>query len=121
MDDGSALMLFEIRRDDGTTEPTSSGTFVYPDGTTEALKLADWQIDETDMWRSDKSGGDYPSEWTIAIPKLDLTISGLPKMPDQELQTSSGSYWEGSVRFTGERAGSAINAEGYVEMTGYAR
>lgn len=121
IDDGSALMLFQIRREDGSIEPTSSGTFVYPDGTTESLALADWEIEVLDTWRSDGTDSDYPSEWTLTIPKLELSISGAPKMADQELRTSSGAYWEGAVRFGGERGGSAVSAEGYIEMTGYAR
>ena len=37
LDDGSDLMVFRLRRQDGTVDPQSSGTLVEPDGTTRAL------------------------------------------------------------------------------------
>jgi predicted secreted hydrolase len=29
------------------------------------------------------------------------------------------SYWEGAVRFHGTEAGTEVNGQGYLEMTGY--
>jgi hypothetical protein len=52
LDDGSALMLFQIRREDGSLEPASSGTFILPDGSTQPLSLEDWELEVLDTWTS---------------------------------------------------------------------
>lgn len=118
-DDGTGLMLFEIRQADGTIEPYSSGTWIDSDGTTTALSFGDWTMTQTDTWRSSETGTRYPVGWTLDVPKLDLSISGGGLMPNQELNLTSGSYWEGAVGFDGTLAGQPTAAKGYMEMTGY--
>ncbi len=119
-DDGSALMLFQIRQPDGRIEPASSGTFINPDGSTVALKRDDWTLAMTDTWRSPDTAAQYPVAWQLAIPKIEMTIDGRAKMNNQELVLNSAAYWEGAVQFAGERAGEDVSAVGYIEMTGYA-
>ena len=44
-------------------------------------------------------------------------------MRDQELTLTRSmrvSYWEGSVKMEGHKAGRAVEGVGYVELTGYA-
>jgi predicted secreted hydrolase len=118
-DDGTALMFFQIRRQDGNPEPESSGTFIAADGTTAHLSREEWQLEVLDTWTSPTSGGQYPAGWRIVIPSLELEIEGRPLMANQELNVSSV-YWEGAVSFAGSRAGQSIAGRGYVEMTGYA-
>jgi predicted secreted hydrolase len=119
LDDGSSLMLFEIRREDGSLEPYSSGSFVAADGMVRPLALGDWQLEVLDTWRSPHSGADYPAAWRLTIPELELVLEGQAQMADQELNVST-IYWEGAVKFAGERAGEPLTAQGYLEMTGYA-
>ena len=118
-DDGSALMFFQIRRADGRLEPESSGTYIFPDGTTQALDREAWQLTVTDTWVSPNNGAEYPAGWQISIPELDLEIEGRPLMNNQEL-TVSTTYWEGAVEFSGNIGDQAIEAKGYIELTGYA-
>jgi len=120
LDDGSALMLFQIRREDGALEPLSSGSFIAADGAVTPLALADWRLTVTDTWRSPTSGGEYPAGWRITVPGLELELEGRPLMPNQELNVST-IYWEGASAFTGARAGRPVTAKGYVELTGYAQ
>jgi predicted secreted hydrolase len=120
LDNGMALMFFQIRRQDGTLEPVSGGTFVYADGTTQHLTAADWRLEILDTWTSPTSGAVYPAGWRIHIPAVELELEGRPLMPNQELNVST-TYWEGAVRLNGTLAGEAVVAEGYIEMTGYGR
>lgn len=119
MDDGSALMFFQIRRDDGSLEPASSGTFIYPDGRTRHLTREDWQLEVLDSWTSPISGATYPAGWLITIPAIGLELTGRPLMSDQELNVSTV-YWEGAVSFDGVIDNRPVTARGYIEMTGYA-
>jgi predicted secreted hydrolase len=119
LDDGSALMFFQIRRADGSLEPASSGTFVFPDGRTTHLSRESWQLEVLDTWKSPTSGAEYPAGWRITVPDLELALEGRPLLADQELNVSTV-YWEGAVTFAGSRAGRPLTAVGYIELTGYA-
>ncbi|MFO8112790.1 MAG: lipocalin-like domain-containing protein [Desulfosalsimonadaceae bacterium] len=118
-DDGTALMFFQIRREDGTLENASSGTFIDVDGAARRLEKADWHVEVLEKWKSPGTGAVYPVKWRMEIGPIDLMISGGALMSDQEINVSTV-YWEGAVAFSGTRAGNQVNAEGYVEMTGYA-
>ena len=117
-DNGSSLMFFQIRREDGTLEPYSSGSFIAADGTVTHLTREDWSLAVLDEWTSPTSGATYPAGWRIEIESLDLLLEGRPLMPNQELSVSTV-YWEGASEFSGTLAGQPVSALGYVEMTGY--
>ncbi|MEM9908330.1 MAG: lipocalin-like domain-containing protein, partial [Cyanobacteria bacterium P01_D01_bin.44] len=88
LDDGSALMLYGLRKDDGTIADVSSGTYVSADGKTQSIDPADWQIDVLNTWRSPTSKAEYPAQWHIEIPKLGIVLDGKSLMPNQELNIS---------------------------------
>ncbi len=119
LDNGGALMLFQIRREDGSLEPMSSGSYITPEGEVVDLRLGDWSLEILDTWRSEASGGAYPAGWWLVIPALDLELEGRPLMPNQELNIST-TYWEGAVSFSGSIGNTPLSAKGYIEMTGYA-
>lgn len=112
LDDGRELMLFQIRRQDGTLDPASEGTLVAADGGTERLAQSDLALEVTATWKSPR-GAVYPAGWRLRMPHhgLDLTIT--PLVADQELDVSFR-YWEGAVTATGSATG-----RGYVELVGY--
>jgi predicted secreted hydrolase len=118
-DNGTALMLFQIRNEDGSIEPFSSGSFIDTDGSVTLLSHEQWELTVLDTWTSPDSGATYPAGWRLEIPDLDLRLEGRPLMPNQEL-TVSTVYWEGAVGFEGMLGDTAVRAQGYVEMTGYA-
>ncbi len=119
MDDGSELMVFQIRRDDGSVDMFSSGSWISAEGDVTRLGREDFRIEVLDNWRSPDSGATYPARWTISVPKLDLRLSVEPYLSDQELDVSYA-YWEGAVRVAGTRAGRQLAGHGYAELTGYA-
>jgi predicted secreted hydrolase len=119
LDDGTDLMVFQIRRDDGTVDPFSSGSLINPDGTTRHLIRDAFEVEVGDTWRSPRSGARYPMRWAVRVPDADLELQVEPHVKDQELDLSY-TYWEGAVSFTGEHEGKAVAGDGYVEMTGYA-
>ena len=120
LDDGHELMLFRIRRQDGSLEPVSGGTWIAPDGRTRRLEMADVAAGRRCAWRSPETGARYPSRWRLDVPALELTLRIEPWLAAQEMRTSF-TYWEGAVRLTGTRRGAALTGNGYVELTGYAR
>jgi predicted secreted hydrolase len=118
LSDGRDLMLYRLRRTDGTADPASSGTVIDPTGASRTLRLTDFQIVGTRGWRSPRSGARYPATWHVRVPAeaLDLTIR--PLLADQELDVSFR-YWEGAVALEGTHRGRPVQGHGYVELTGY--
>lgn len=123
LEDDTELMLYRMRRKDGSSDLASSGTAVSPDGRTRHLEVTDFQIESTGTWTSAESKATYPSRWRLKLPSLDLALDVTPLLAGQELRTSRStkvSYWEGAVAVTGTRQGKPIKGQGYVELTGYA-
>ena len=119
LSDGWDLMLYRLRRKDGTADPASSGTLIDPQGKSRALNLSDFQILSSGEWRSPRSGARYPARWRLRIPREGLDLEVRPLLADQELDVSFR-YWEGAVSLEGTHHGRPIQGHGYVELTGYA-
>jgi predicted secreted hydrolase len=118
------LMIYQIRHQDGKTDPYSSGTIIFPDGNHQHLPLKDFEIKFLDQWKSQKSGAIYPSKWSLKVPASRIELWLMPTVKDQELITQESTrvtYWEGSVKVEGKYQGNPIQGVGYVELTGYGR
>jgi predicted secreted hydrolase len=123
LDNQTELMLYLMRRKDGSVDPYSSGTLVKADGTTRHLALGDYRVEVLNRWKSPSSGANYPMKWKITIPSEEIELEITPAFPQQELITNRSTrvtYWEGAVGIRGTFRKKPLVGEGYVEMTGYA-
>lgn len=118
LDNGAALMVYEIRTADGGVLPYVNGTIVWPDGTQQAVTEEDFILTPTGQWTSDRTGITYPSGWTLVFPALAIDLTVTPLIADQEMDVSFV-YWEGSTQVTGAIGGEAVSGRGYAELTGY--
>ena len=119
LDDGSALMFYALRDRDGRRDAHSAGTFVDRQGHATALDSDAVAIDVLRYWDSPR-GGRYPAQWRLSVRSLRLQLNVTPLLADQELSTQPR-YWEGAVQVKGERNGTPVSAQGYVELVGYAQ
>jgi len=119
-DDGAALMLYRMRLANGGVEPSSSGTWIGPDGTGTHLRASDFQMTPTTFWKSNATGAQYPIGWRIVLPgrRVEFTVNAA--LEDQELKLGAITYWEGAIDATGTREGKPLKGRGYLELTGYA-
>jgi predicted secreted hydrolase len=108
-----------LRRQDGSLDAYSSGTFVAADGSTRRLSHGDFRLQATGNWKSPYSKAVYPAGWQVDVPSLGLSLSAQPYLAGQEHHLTF-TYWEGAVQIDGSRDGKAIKGSGYVELTGYA-
>jgi len=123
LDTQTDLMLYLIRRKDGSPDPYSSGTLVSANGATKHLALKDFRVEIIDRWKSLKSGANYPMNWKITIPSEEIELEIAPAFQDQELITNRSTrvtYWEGAAQIRGKVRSQTVSGAGYVEMTGYA-
>lgn len=119
LDGDREIMVYTIRREDGTVDPYSTGALIAQDGTTKRLEADDFDIEVNERWISPQTGTTYPAGWMIRIPAEEIFLSAAPLISDQELSVSFV-YWEGAVEVTGSWGGEPVSGKGYVELTGYA-
>lgn len=123
LSDGRDLMLFHLRKKDGSIEPASSGTLIEKDGSVRHIRQSDFTLTVLSHWKSPKSGATYPAGWKITIPSVQIDMTLAPIVANQELVTEASTgvtYWEGAIAGTGMSRGNAVAVEGYAELTGYA-
>jgi predicted secreted hydrolase len=118
LSDGSSLMYYRLRAEDGTATRFSSGSWVHADGTRTTLTSTDVTLAVLDEWTSAASGVRYPVAWRLAVPAAGLSLDIRPYLEQQELELSVR-YWEGAVRAEGEGPAGALTGQGYLELAGY--
>jgi predicted secreted hydrolase len=115
LDDGRDLMLYRLRRKDGSTDPASAGTLVQADGTAVHLDRKDIALEVLDRWTSPDTGIRYPARWRLRVPGQGLVLTVEPLQANQELDLRVR-YWEGAVRISGPKG---LSGRGYMELAGY--
>jgi predicted secreted hydrolase len=124
LDNDTEIMLYIMRRVDGTPDTTSSGSIVTSEGVVIPIHRDQMRITPRSHWTSPKSHAVYPMGWRVEIPSFGVTLELRPLLDDQELVTKGSTrvtYWEGDVDIEGSFGGTAVRGQGYVEMTGYDR
>jgi predicted secreted hydrolase len=119
-EDGTELMLYRMRLENGQVDPSSSGTWIAADGTVTHLRSSDFQMTPAAFWKSKANGSPYPVGWRITLPGEQAEFTVRPAAENQELTLGPITYWEGAVDATGTRQGKVIKGRGYLELTGYA-
>ena len=118
--DGSDLMLYRLRRKDGSADPASSGTVIAPDGTLPAARPRRFP-----GRRAPATGGARGAAPAIlsaggsACPGRGSTSTSAPCSPTRS-STSPSATGRAPSRSAGTRRGEPVRGRGYVELTGYA-
>ncbi len=121
--DRTELMLYRMRRTDGSPDPVSSGTFIERDGRAQHLSIGEFTLEPITTWTSPASKARYPLTWRLSVPSKGLSLELVPRMTEQELTTNRSTqvtYWEGAIDASGTLGGKPIAGRGYMELTGYA-
>jgi predicted secreted hydrolase len=118
LDDGRELMLYRLRRGDGSIDPASQGTLVAPDGASRGLARDAVEVLTLAHWTSPRGGIRYPARWRIRVPSAGLDVVVTPLVAEQELDLAVR-YWEGTVGVEGTVDGRRLGGTGYVELVGY--
>lgn len=124
LDNETELMIYIIRKRDGSADVTSSGSVILEDGRVMHLQRNAFRVTPLRKWKSSKSGATYPMGWRIDIPSFDIALELREELQAQELVTRGSTqvtYWEGAVSVTGRFGANSVSGVGYVELTGYDR
>jgi len=120
--DRTELMLYRLRRRDGSADPASSCTRVLADG---SLKRTAFEWDILDTWQSPTTKARYPSRVQLTIHRPSdgsaMRLLVEPLLKNQELagQVDNIPYWEGACRVVDEKG--HVLGSAYLELTGYAK
>lgn len=123
LDNNMEVMIYQMRNEDGSIDPNSSGTIMDADGTTRHIRSDECSVKSLGSWKSPKTGGVYPMGWMIAIPGRDIELKILPVVEDQELAALNKkgiSYWEGASDVEAKVSGQVVQGKSYAELIGYA-
>jgi predicted secreted hydrolase len=133
LSDGWALMLYDLRREDGSVTEFSKGVLMGPSGESIGLDRNQVDLEVLGEWTSPVDGAVYPSGWRLRVAEHGVDLDIRPLLADQEMDLTFR-YWEGAVTASGLGPGAAggggpaalegatgpVTGAGYVELTGYA-
>jgi len=111
---GHDLMLFRLRRADGSLSGVREGTLVAPDGKSMRLAPGTYRFEPVPgaTWAGPR-GGLWPVRWRLDLPQLGVADVVRAVQPDQH-NPLTVPYWEGMVCLEEDE-----ESCGYLEMTGY--
>ncbi|HYE34559.1 lipocalin-like domain-containing protein [Methylocaldum sp.] len=118
LDDGRELLIFQLRRKDGSSSPLSSGLLIEADGRALPISRNEIWLEPGDYWSSD-AGTRYPVSWIVKLPGISNELRLSPLVENQEAVRSVRS-WSGSVSVSGTGPrGEPLSGQGFIELTGY--
>ena len=118
LSDGSNLMFYRLRTEDGAASPYSGGTLVTAAGVRTRFGADDVTLTALDHWTSPATGVRYPVAWRLSAPSAGIALDVRPYLEQQELALSVR-YWEGAVHAQGDGPLGKLTAQGYLELAGY--
>ena len=110
LDDGRDLMLYRMRRLDGTSDDYNSGALIDTAGNARILDAADFSVTVERRWRQ------WPVAWRATLRGEPRAFAIQAAFDDQVMDTAVR-YWEGVVH-VGDADGNHLGT-GYMELTGY--
>ncbi len=122
LDDGGALMAFQLRGSNPATAAVwSSATLRHANGAVVQPARDTLGFAPVRYWTSPQ-GGRYPVETRITLGTRTLHLQPLFDAQELHAQTMGNTYWEGAVTaHEGDGANAKRVGRGYWELTGYAK
>jgi predicted secreted hydrolase len=118
LDDGSDLMIYQIRLRGDAIDQCSSGKWIDRDGHSVDVANGEFTLQPTRYWTTPDKRATYPIGWHLKIEKLGLDVDVSTPVEEQELNIGVR-YWEGCVRVRGTEQQHPASGKGYLELTGF--
>jgi predicted secreted hydrolase len=116
--DGTEIMVYRMRRADGSTDAASKLVTIARDGTQRALKADAFSWKELASWQSPRSGAEYPVEVQVAFEDRSYRLRPLAKDQEQGGDITGLPYWEGACDVLD--ANGKVVGRAFLELAGYA-
>lgn len=123
LEDGTELMAYVMRREDGEVDPYSKLSLIGADGELRELGSGEFRWTPLRYWESAESAARYPVDYEIVWEEAggsQRRIEVRAAFDEQEMAGEIGRfvYWEGAC-FAFDEEGKRMG-KGYTELTGYA-
>lgn len=116
--DGTEMMVYRMRRADGSTDAASRLVTIAKDGTQRALKADAFSWKEHTRWKSPRSGAEYPIEVEVAFEDRKYRLRPLTKDQEQGGDITGLPYWEGACDVLDAKGN--VVGRAFLELAGYA-
>ncbi|MFZ4764283.1 MAG: lipocalin-like domain-containing protein [Roseimicrobium sp.] len=116
--DGREVMVYRLRRKDGTTDAASTLTWIEQNGALRAVARDGFSWDVRGQWRSPRTKVEYPNQ--VRITSGGTVLELRPIALDQELggAITGLAYWEGACDVVDENG--KLVGRAFLELAGYA-
>lgn len=118
LQDGTEVMVYRMRREDGSTDAASRLVVIAKDGTQRALKADAFSWKELASWKSPRTEARYPIEVEIAFEGHTYRLRPLAKDQEQGGDITGLPYWEGACDVLD--ADGKVVGRAFLELAGYA-
>ncbi|MGV3661687.1 MAG: lipocalin-like domain-containing protein [Prosthecobacter sp.] len=116
--DGRELMVYRMRRKDGTQDAASTLAVVERDGKLRQVGHDAFTWEQLGSWKSPRNGADYPNHIRIRFEEQSFELRPLAQDQEQDGGITRLPYWEGAcdvLDANGRTVGRA-----FLELAGYA-
>jgi predicted secreted hydrolase len=116
--DGTELMVYRMRREDGSTDAASKLVTIAHDGAQQALGPDAFSWKEITRWKSPRSGAEYPIEVQVTFGQVTYQLRPLVQDQEQGGDITGLPYWEGACDVLD--ASGKVVGRAFLELAGYA-
>ncbi len=116
--DGTEVMVYRMRREDGSTDAASKLVTIAHDGAQKALGHDDFSWKEITRWKSPRLGAEYPIQVQITFGQVTYQLRPLAQDQEQGGDITGLPYWEGACDVLD--ASGKVVGRAFLELAGYA-
>lgn len=120
LDDGRDLFFVHRHRADGSGMPRTTGLLLDPNGPPRVLSSAEVELEPTEHWVSQLTGGRYPIRWVLRLHRQGIELKVTAYGRNQE-GVGWAPFWAGPVRLHGTSGEGSVSGEGFAQLNGYQR
>jgi predicted secreted hydrolase len=116
--DGREVMVYRMRRKDGTQDKASTLAVVERDGKVRHLSSDVFAWEVLGTWKSPRNGAEYPIRVRIRFEGAWFELKPLAEDQEQDGGITRLPYWEGACDVIG--SGGQVAGRAFLELAGYA-
>lgn len=118
LQDGRELMVYRMRRTDGTMDKASTLAVIDPKGAVRQLDSARFKWEALSRWKSPRNGADYPNHVRIQYENETFELRPLAEDQEQDGGITQLPYWEGACDVLDTQG--QVVGRAFLELAGYA-
>jgi predicted secreted hydrolase len=116
--DGREIMVYRMRRQDGSLDPASTLAVVEKNGSVRHLSSDSFTWEVLSTWKSPRNGAAYPTHIRLRFENESLELKPLAADQEQDGGITQLPYWEGACDVLDSHG--QITGRAFLELAGYA-